>query len=349
MPVMQPLGGECAWRGSELLHSDRWRRRLCDAHLSELGAALTHLKKTGVSPEDITRSHFPLHDLNAELASILSELEHGCGMVHLGGFPVGRYSDADLRLMWIGLCTHMGGLRLQNRHGELLREIRDEGADRGERYGQLDTGSDTFLSSRARVASTGELRFHTDRADMVALLCVRPAKEGGLTRIASSVAVHDEMLRRRPDLAALLYENIHRSRLGEEAGGESSTFPLPVFDVYEGRFTSHYSRTYVEAAQLLPGVPALSGAHWEALDLLAELCAELCLDVAFEPGDVQFLNSHVTYHARTPYEDHAEPDRKRLLYRLWICPEDKRPLSPGQAVLWGRTGVEGLRGGIGQG
>ena len=345
---MKPLGGECAWRGSELKKNTRWRRRLNDTHLRELDAALGHLKAAGVPPDRVTRDQFPLHDLKSALTDILGEVEHGCGMVHLSGFPVGHYPDADLRLMWIGLCAHMGDLRLQNRHGELLREIRDEGADRGERYGQLDTGSDTFLSSRARVASTGELRFHTDRADVVALLCVRPAKEGGLTRIASSVAVHDEMVRRRPDLAALLYEDIHRSRLGEETGGESMTFPLPVFDVYQNQFTSHYSRTYVEAAQLLPGVPGLSGEHWEALDLLADLCAELCLDVNFEPGDVQFLNSHVTYHSRTPYEDHCEPDRKRLLYRLWICPQDKRPLSPAQAVLWGSTAAEGVRGGIGQ-
>ena len=344
----RPLGGDCAWRGAELEGDPRWRRRLTASHLAELDAALAHLKACRLAPEQVTRDDFPLPTVATELSSVLDELEHGCGMVHLSGFPVDRYGDADLRLAWIGLCSHMGDLRLQSRHGELLREIRDEGADRGERYGQLETGDDTFLSSRARVASTGELRFHTDRADLVALLCVRPAKEGGLTRIASSVTVHDEMVRRRPDLAALLYQDIHRSRLGEEAGGEATTFPLPVFDVHQGRFSSHYSRTYVEAAQLLSGVPKLTGAHWEALDLLAALSEEFCLDVAFKPGDVQFLNSHVTYHSRTAYTDHAEPEMKRLLYRLWICPEDKRALSAGQAVLWGNTAARGLRGGIGQ-
>ncbi|GIS89585.1 MAG: hypothetical protein CM1200mP18_22950 [Gammaproteobacteria bacterium] len=80
----------------------------------------------------------------------------------------------------------------------------------------MDTGEGVFLSSRARTASTAQLRFHTDRADIVGLLCVSRAKSGGETRIASSVTVHNEMFRRRPALAALLYAPIYRSRLGEE-------------------------------------------------------------------------------------------------------------------------------------
>jgi hypothetical protein len=88
------------------------------------------------------------------------------------------------------------------------------------------------------------------------------------------VAVHNEIVRRRPDLAALLYREIPRSRLGEEIGGERCYYPLPVFAVREGRFTSHYSRTFVEAGQKDSNVPRMSAAQWEALDLLAEVASE---------------------------------------------------------------------------
>ena len=55
------------------------------------------------------------------------------------------------------------------------------------------------------------------------------------------------MLERRPDLCAAVYEDLWRSRFGEEDATNKSAYPLPVWGVRDGKFTSHYSRTYVEA------------------------------------------------------------------------------------------------------
>src|SRR5262249_4955251 len=134
----------------------------------------------------------------------------------------------------------------------------------------------------------------------------------------------------------------------EEIGGEEQVYALPVFAACDGRFTSQYSRTFVEAAQRRPGVPSLSPAQNEALDLLAEVAQELCLEHTFQPGDIQILNSHVTYHARTAYEDPAERDEDRLLLRLWLAPSDSRPLPDGFEALWGSIAPGALRGGIRQ-
>jgi hypothetical protein len=131
-------------------------------------------------------------------------------------------------MLWMGLTCHLGTPVFQNPYGEFLREIRNEGGDVGERYGQRHTASGAFLSSRARTATGAELRFHTDRCDIVCLLCLREALHGGVSRIASSVAVHNAMLAARPDLAALLYEGVPRSRMGEEVGGENQWYMLPV-------------------------------------------------------------------------------------------------------------------------
>ena len=48
-----------------------------------------------------------------------------------------------------------------------------------------------------------------------------------------------------------------------------------------------------------------------------------------EPGDLQIINSHVTPHSRTEFEDYPEPSRERLLYRPWLAPADseRRPVS----------------------
>jgi len=155
------------------------------------------------------------------------------------------------------------------------------------------------------------------------------------------------MLARHPELAGLLYQPIHRSRLGEERGGEKLHYPLPVFGRRDGRFTSHYSRTYVEAAQEMPGVPRMSDEQWRGLDCLHDLADEACLEFRLRPGDMQFVNNHVIYHARTAYRDAAEAGG-RLLHRLWLSMPNSRALPPDQAVLWGNVGAGQLRGGIGQ-
>ena len=96
---------------------------------------------------------------------------------------------------------------------------------------------------------------------------------------------------------------LYRSRHGVEKDGSQNIYGIPVFGVRDGKFTSHYSRTYVEAAQELDSVPEIPDAQWEALDLLAEVAEEVTMEMMFEPGDIQLINNHVIYHARTAYED----------------------------------------------
>jgi hypothetical protein len=203
-------------------------------------------------------------------------------------------------------------------------------------------------SSRSKARSSGPLRFHTDRCDVVTLLCVRRARAGGLSRIVSAVSVANAILARRPDLHALLWQDYWRSRQGEEAGGERETYAMPLFAMHEGKFTTQYSRTFVEAAQKLPGIPRLTAAQDEALDLHAEVCEELAFTMELQPGDLQLLNNHVVYHGRTAYEDADGPDRDRLLLRLWISPPNSRALPPGFEALWGTTAPGAPRGGIAQ-
>ncbi|HUG37885.1 MAG TPA: TauD/TfdA family dioxygenase, partial [Candidatus Limnocylindrales bacterium] len=106
--------------------------------------------------------------------------------------------------------------------------------------------------------------------------------------------------------------------------------------------------TFVEAAQRVPGIPRMSAAQDEALDLLAEVAQELCYEMTLEPGDIQLLNNHVIYHGRTAYEDETAPDTDRLLLRLWLSMPNSRALPDGFEVLWGSIEPGAPRGGIGQ-
>jgi len=153
---------------------------------------------------------------------------------------------------------------------------------------------------------------------------------------------------RRPELCAALYEDVWRSRFGEEDEGDSLGYPLPVWGQRNGKFTSHYSRTFVEAGQRRPEAPRVSPAQWEALDLLSDLADEFSFEMIFTPGDIQFVNNHVIYHARTAFEDEAESGRDRMLLRLWLAMPNSRALPEGHEVLWRSIEAGALRGGIGQ-
>ena len=288
MSMHAPILGPCAWLGKDMIRSTRWIRDLRPADIEQIDTALGAVERRGLAWQEIKREDFPLPGLAELFSGIREELENGCGMMKLRGLPVGRYSEDQLRKLYYGLGCNVGTPVFQNRRGELMRLIRDEGGDVGKRYGQIErvrmADGKPFLSSYARTLTNGALRFHTDRTDVVALLCVRQAANGGVSTICSSVSVMNEMLKRRPDLAALLFAPYHRSRHGEEAETAENVYPLPVFGVRDGRFTSHFSLTYIEAAQTVAGVPRLTDAQKEALDMLLALAKELALEMTFDPG-----------------------------------------------------------------
>jgi hypothetical protein len=309
--------------------------------------ALRGLEPRGLSWPHFGREDFPLPTFSRELSAVLEQIENGRGFALLRGFPVDRYTSEELQNLYWGIGAHLGSARYQNARGELIGLVRDE----YRLYGDVqEAPADLSLgrSSRSKARSSGPLRFHTDRCDVVTLLCVRQARAGGLSRIVSAVSVAHAIRARRPDLHALLCEDYWRSRQGEEAGGECQVYALPLFATHRGKFTTQYSRTFVEAAQKLPDVPRLTAAQNEALDLHAAVCEELAFTMELRPGDLQLLNNHVVYHGRTAYEDENGPDRDRLLLRLWLAPSNSRELPPGFESLWGSAAAGAPRGGIAQ-
>jgi hypothetical protein len=343
MTVTQPLAGRAGWYGKDLEQSGAWIRTLTEEHRAEIDAALTRVRHR--PPFGFGRDDFPLPTTVALLAEVGEELENGLGAIRLRGLPVERYSDDDIRRIFWGLGRHLGTPLHQNARGEIMGEVRDETRLDTKTYSETEPGR--IVSSRARARSTGPLRWHTDRCDVIALLCVRNAKAGGISKLTSIVTIYNEILRRRPDLLTLLCQDYWRARPADEDGIASTrAFALPVFGVQDGKLTCQYSRTYVEQAQEFPEVPRITPAQNEALDLLAEVAEETCLHSPFVPGDVQLLNNHVVFHGRTAYEDDSASHQERLLFRLWLSMPNSRRLPRGFDVLWGSTEPGAVRGGV---
>jgi hypothetical protein len=348
MPESRYLQGTCVWKGAEIGQNHRWLKQIPAIVLDELDAALEKIQE--LKWRDVTRYNFALPDAAAFFDEVREELENGSGMVKICGLDVSRYSQEQLRRIWFGIGCHLGTPMYQNYRGEVMRDIRDEGMGVGAKlYGAtIDASGKQFLSSGARTLSSGQLRFHTDRCDVVGLLCVRQASEGGVSKLASSATVYNEILRRRPDLHALLCKPIPRSRFGEEAGGDHVAYELPVFGVRDGKLTSHFSLTYIENAQMLPRVRRLTDAEHEAIQMLMDVAAEVCFEMRFAPGDMQLLNNHVIYHGRTAFKDNVSAGQDRLLMRLWLSVPNSRALPEDHAILWGDVGGGKPHGGIAQ-
>ncbi|VVD90630.1 TauD/TfdA family dioxygenase [Pandoraea fibrosis] len=344
----QSLKGASAWRGAEMANNDRWVKTFPAIVLQQIDAALEMTRE--VDWRDINRENFPLPDATAFFDDVREELENGSGMAKIRGLDVSRYNAEELRRIWYALGAHLGTPMFQNYRGEVMREIKDEGMGVGAKlYGAtVDSSGKPFLSSGARTLSPGQLRFHTDRCDVVGLLCVRQASEGGVSKLASSVTVYNEILKRRPDLHALLCQPIPRSRFGEEAGGEHIAYDLPIFGVRDGKLTSHFSLTYIENAQMLPGVRKLSEAEHEAIRMLMAVAEEECFEMRFAPGDIQLLNNHIVYHGRTAFKDDVQTGQDRMLMRLWLSMPNSRALPDDHAVLWGDVRAGKPHGGIAQ-
>lgn len=347
MSNSQFIEGACVWKGAEIANNRRWIKVIPGAVLAEIDAAVANLENSDWTR--VNQRNFTLSGSKAFFDDIREELENGSGMVKISGLDVGRYSLEQLRCIWYGLGCHIGIPMYQNCRGEAMRDIKDEGSAGAKLYGEtVDSSGKKFLSSGARTLSPGQLRFHTDRCDVVGLLCVRQAAEGGVSKLASSATVFNEILGRRPDLHELLCAPIPRSRFGEEAGGEHVAYDLPIFGVRNGKLTSHFSLTYIENAQLMPGVRKLAASELEAIQMLLDVAEEHSFHMRFAPGDIQLLNNHIVYHARTAFKDSVSSGQDRMLMRLWLSMPNSRALPEDHAVLWGDVNGGKPRGGIAQ-
>ncbi len=297
------ITGPAAWRGAEIDGTD-WCFELDGAHVDELRAAVA---ATAARPlADVRVADFVLPTLAPVLTSVVEQLVHGRGFVLLRGLPVAELDEAELERLFWGIGQHLGIPIPQNDAGDVLVHVRDEGLD--------------FDDPTVRAYQTNDrLGYHSDSSDVVGLLCVRPAMEGGVSTIVSAAAVHNAAIAARPDLADVLGGSWWWDRRKPDL--DTSFFQRRIFGVEpDGRFASYYGRSHIESAVRGPQVPALTDGQIEALDLLDSFANDpaFVLNMHFRPGDAQFLNNHLIWHARTPYLDFLEPQRKRDLYRLWL-------------------------------
>ena len=93
------------------------------------------------------------------------------------------------------------------------------------------------------------------------------------------------------------------------------------------RLFVRYIRPVIEASQRHADAPRLTDLQVEAMDAYDALIddPDNQVEMALQPGDIQFVNNFTVVHGRTAYEDHADPALRRFLWRLWLQFGDEAP------------------------
>jgi len=306
--LKQPLTGPATWRGADLANDTSWIKHLSAEMIAELDSALAEVKRRGLAFPDFSADDFPIRTLKPLLLAIAEELENGRGFSLLRGLPVDRYRDEDIHLINYGIGLHMGEPVRQNARGDLLGLVMHVG---------------DVTKKETRVYQTNlYLPYHSDPSDVVGLLCVRKAKEGGVSSLISAGAIYNEILQHHPEYLGLYYRPMFYAHLDRDLRS-------PLFSYHQGKLSCRYLRQYIELGHEQNHRP-LSQVEIEALDVFdaAMQKPELRLDMMLEPGDLQFANNYAVLHSRTAFEDHEEQDQRRKMYRLWLRMPNARVLSP---------------------
>jgi hypothetical protein len=323
------------WLGSDLVdHEERWRVPLpCDV-VEELTDAAAEARWRGERPDLSAPRPRALPRAQTFASEVRDRLGHGLGLVVLTGFPVDAAEPVEIELAYWTLGLMLGRPVSQSAKGDLLGRVEDR-------------GSDIASPVQRGYESSAALPFHVDRTDLIGLLCVSPARSGGLSRIVSSAMVHDLLLAESPELAALLYEPFPNDRRGEEQPGESPWCDIPVFSRVDTSFACRYVRRFIEGSQRHDAAPRLTEGQRAAMDALDAVLERpgVSLDMQLRPGDLQLINNFHILHARTAFTD-GDGGRGRLLLRLWLAFAESPELPAHYRPLYGATASGSYRGGV---
>ncbi|TPX14635.1 uncharacterized protein E0L32_005327 [Thyridium curvatum] len=308
------ITGPTVWKKEDYIdHADRWIHAFTDDEVQEISDAADKFIESGIPLTGIAKKHFVLPTLSKRLETLREDLLNGKGFILFKRFPADRWGPLKNAVGYMGLGTHLGYFVSQNGRGHVLGHVKD-------------VDEDPTQIHRVRIYRTSARQFfHTDPGDLVGLLCVHRAQEGGESDIVSSQNVWNALQREHPDVAELLARPVwYFDRKGEVSQGEEEWIRAPVFYVEptgKGRVYAKWDPYFVRSLTRFSDrgvIPPLSEEQERAIKVLEETCQRLALHMVLEVGDIQFLNNSHLFHARTAYKDHAPPAPRRHLLRLWL-------------------------------
>ena len=160
----EPIVDAMAWRGQDFHGKEDITIRLTERNVAALETLLE--RNRAKARDEITLDDSRHPDLDDDLAAAYREVMFGKGLIVLAGFPLdGHDIDEIERIYWM-VCCHFGRLVSNNSFGHRMVRVQQE---------VLPGGVQPARGTKSRA----ELAMHNDAADILALLWIHQAVEGG--------------------------------------------------------------------------------------------------------------------------------------------------------------------------
>jgi hypothetical protein len=310
MTQRHPVDHPSAWTPGSLGGKAGIAVALEPRHLDAIDEVLASTRDVGLHEGTLAQWQHPV------LTPFLEEIHHiiddGLGLVLVKGVTPERYGEKEMERIYWGFNTHFGAAVPQSQFGDLMGYVESVEGDKHSRG----------------YRSAEELRFHCDTNEGVGLMCIRRAAEGGESLMASTMHIHNEILRTRPDLLEVLYEGFYLAS-GELAYSSRPVTPVkvPVFCEVDGVVSCMFAGSLIDRAAKTRGLP-LTPIEKEAVDLFKSLAMSPDVHVKFllEPGEMMLWQNFTNVHSRTRFANSDQ--HKRLLLRIWTKPYHPRPVLP---------------------
>lgn len=315
LPMVNGIPGPF-WRNTDLCE-DIWRVNVQENGAQWLQEVTSYVEESGLNLCDLASAP-SIKALPADLSKTLLNRLASQGFVVLSGLC--DLPCEEMKTVAVVISRGLGDILPSPETGIYTEGPVYAVTDRG-----LDVRSGNVLFSNTREP----IGIHTDGTspdfvpDVVALLCVHPALNGGVSRIVNVNFVHERIRNRNPKALALLYRDFFRSkiRVGKNAPPTyeerfEQRYPIFEFGRWQPCLTFRYTREWVVRGHDEIGEP-LNQRELEAIDLLEEElnAPDMVFEVSLQSGELLLLNNHWIGHDRTRFSDGV---KKRLLYRIWI-------------------------------
>ena len=305
-----PFTGAIAWTRDTLAPEDGVLKFSRDCR-RELATALAALRANPLPTLMLESAAFELPACRHLMAQARDWLDAGVGYVLIDRLSLDDCAPDEAKALYWVLLQLLARPVAQSWDGKMIYDVRDLGRPPGN-------------GVRPDITNA-EQSFHTDNSynlcppDYVALLCVHPAMDGGISQIVSFYTAHNEMLARHRGLLPRLYRPFLFDRQREHAPGDPKVLRHSLFEYDGERLSGRLSRYQVRNGHALAEVPldAEGEAALEALDAVMNT-PRINREFFFERGQIQILDNRRLGHRRTGFRDFPEPERKRHLVRLWL-------------------------------
>jgi len=316
--IQHPIAGPSAWKRADIRTED-YRVRLDGPCLDEIRRVVDEIRAHPLPTLIRSPADLDMTNCHAAMAEVRRILKEGVRFAVVDRLPVEELSKHEAETIYWLLSSMVARPVAQKLDGTMIYDVHD-------------TGKAALPGSGVRPDKTNiEIRFHIDNAynttppEIVALLCLKTAKSGGVSRVLSFHTVHNRLLARHKEMLPRLYRPFWFDRQREFFDGEPATFSAPVFDDAAGELKARFSVHQINSGYAMRGEPVDNegaAALAATLDLFEE--PDLAIDFEFAPGEIQFVDNRTLGHSRTEFEDWAEPERRRHLVRLWLRDHGRR-------------------------